>query len=393
MDLLRLLTALWRHKTVVVVVLITTLAASVGYLRIAPKVYESSASLTVGPNTAGGGTGEFNGLVDRLLPTLAQLAQGTEVRDAAASSAPATVPIDVRADALQGTLLLRINVKHSDPEAAADWANSIAAELPGYIPNPDLATLKVTEQAQAQLTPVSPVPTLVLPLALLLGLMLAIACAVLLDVLRPPPGRRGFPALDLRPGMSPGAHPMAMWPGPAVGPESVAALEARLAVLEGRADVVGPPPPALEAGPEPTADETTPAPRPAPEPPPVADTSPSPEPALAAEPSFPTEPSIAAETAPAPEPEPRADERPVTLEERLTALVATPLAPEPAPEAPGTGAATAEPFPAQEQLSPDAPPLGDGEITRAAEDAAPRTERNGQTGSSGTGWVRLKGWR
>ena len=208
MDLLRLLTALWRQKIIAFLLFATCVGASVGYLQIAPRVYESSASLAAAPTETSGQSGAFNGLVERLLPTLAQLAQGEEVRDAASDRAPDAPPEEVRAEALQGTLLLRVNVSHRDPQAAADWANEIARVLPSFVSSPEIATLEVTERARIRTTPVSPVPSVVLPLAVLLGLALAVTGAVLLEAARPtrdptartsrrdPPGRG---SRDVRP--------------------------------------------------------------------------------------------------------------------------------------------------------------------------------------------------
>ena len=184
MDLLRLLVALWRHKLLATLLFATCLGASVAYLRFAPKVYETSASLAAAPNTAAGQSGEFNGLVDRLLPTLAQLAEGEEVRDAVSSVAPDEEPTAVRADALQGTLLLRVTVRHTDPESAAAWSNAIARVLPRFNSNAEIATLAVTERARVPTTPAAPVPSVVVPLAVLLGLALAVTGAVLAESVR-----------------------------------------------------------------------------------------------------------------------------------------------------------------------------------------------------------------
>lgn len=184
MDILHLLGRLWRHWLLTSIVFLLVIAGGVAVVLTTPAVYQSTAAVTVTPDVRSGQIGSFNGLIERLLPTLAQIAGGPEALNAAAANAPAERPVDVRADAIQGTLLIRIQVRHRDPDAAAGWANALTQVLPRFNPNPTLAVLQDAELARPDSRPVSPNPKVILPLAAILGLACAVAASIGADAVQ-----------------------------------------------------------------------------------------------------------------------------------------------------------------------------------------------------------------
>ena len=168
--------AVWRHRVFVIVIVVTTLAAAGVGLWLAPKTYESTATLTAAASPDAEATGEN---LDSLRGSLGELANSEDVLADVASRLQEPRDVDdLREDVsgrwVSGTILVQIEVEDSDPEVAAEIANAVAAVLPLYDPSGGAFLYTVSDPAQPATTFSSP--------NLLLGLGAGLALAVLLGV-------------------------------------------------------------------------------------------------------------------------------------------------------------------------------------------------------------------
>lgn len=168
--------AVWRHRVFVVVIVVATLAATAAGLWLAPKTYESTATLAAAASPDAAATGEN---LDSLRGSLGELANSEDVLADVASrlDEPRDVE-DLRRDVsgrwVSGTILIQIEVEDSDPETAAAIANTVAEVLPLYDPSGGAFLYTVSDPAQPATSFSSP--------NLLLGVAAGVALAALLAV-------------------------------------------------------------------------------------------------------------------------------------------------------------------------------------------------------------------
>lgn len=164
-----------------------TLAAGIAGYATASRgepEYESSTVLLVGPLSSNNDTLQAAG---QLAQTYAQLATTRPVlAEVARRVRLADVRASVEANASAITRLLTIRVRHSDPRLAAAIANAEAAELIEVAErrrgtSPGAGRLRVVEDAEPSLSPTGPDPAAIALLAATVGLLAALALALLLD--------------------------------------------------------------------------------------------------------------------------------------------------------------------------------------------------------------------
>lgn len=168
--------AVWRHRVFVVVIVVATLAAAGAGLWLAPKTYESTATLAAAASPDAAATGEN---LDSLRGSLGELANSEDVLADVASRLEDPRDVEELRDHVSGrwvsgTILIQIEVADSDPETAAEIANTVAEVLPLYDPSGGAFLYTVSDPAQPATTFSSP--------NLLLGLAAGLALAALLGV-------------------------------------------------------------------------------------------------------------------------------------------------------------------------------------------------------------------
>ncbi len=204
-DYIRILRKNW---LMIIVATLVGVGVAAAFSLTRTPLYEASSTVAVSTQT-GGSVAEvqqgssfaqtrintYVGLVRTpivLNPAIAKLGLGVTADEMAEV---------VTATSALNTTLITITVTDSDPVAAADAANTIAASLAAVVPEiePDIegaSPVRLTRVSDAlpPLTPSSPNVPLNLALGALLGLALGIGIAVLrsvLDTRVPSPARRG----------------------------------------------------------------------------------------------------------------------------------------------------------------------------------------------------------
>lgn len=183
MDVRELLGAVWRRKLLAFFVLVLELGATAAFLAFAPRVYESTATISAAPSQA---ALRSTGNLATLQATIARLVTTGDVLDGARArmNRPptlATMKEAVSGNLVTGTVLVRITARHTDPQRAADIANAVATELPLHDPSDDVFTFATVDRARPGLTPVSPNVRLIVVIGVALGLALAMSAALLQD--------------------------------------------------------------------------------------------------------------------------------------------------------------------------------------------------------------------
>jgi len=172
MDQALWLRAVWRYRVFAALIFALVLIATFVYLLITPKSYQS-VSFIAGSSFSVGVTVD----VDRVLPTLAQLATSDEVRSAARRTVPGPVPGQIAANPLQNTLLLQVAVTGPDPARVARYSNAVSQQLINRNPLPSFVRLSLVQAAVPEPRTASPSAKVVLPLGALVGVALAVVGA------------------------------------------------------------------------------------------------------------------------------------------------------------------------------------------------------------------------
>lgn len=183
MDLRELLGAVWRRKLIAFLVLVVELGATAGFLTVAPRIYESTATISASPSQE---ALRSTGNLTTLQATVARLVTTGDVLDAARTRilpvpSLATMKEAVSGNLVEGTVLVRITARHTDPALAARIANAVAAELPLHDPSDGVFTFATVDTARPGLAPVSPNTRLIVVIGIVLGLALAVTAALLQD--------------------------------------------------------------------------------------------------------------------------------------------------------------------------------------------------------------------
>lgn len=183
MDVRELLAAVWRRRLLALVVLVVELAATGVFLALAPRVYESTATIAAAPKAEALAS---TGNVTTLQATVARLVTTGDVLEGARhritpTPTLATMKESVSGTLVTGTVLVRITARHGDPVRAAAIANAVAAEMPFHDPSGGIFTISTVDTARPGAAPVSPNTRLIAVIGVVLGVALAVAAALLQD--------------------------------------------------------------------------------------------------------------------------------------------------------------------------------------------------------------------
>ncbi|MFC6344761.1 YveK family protein, partial [Nocardioides hankookensis] len=173
--------AVSRHKMLVAAIILMTLGAAGVGLWLAPKTYEATAVMSV--STSPSSTAPLED-VDALRSSIGELANSQDVLADVASRLTEPRSADdlrrsISGDWVAGTILIQIDASDSDPDVAAEIANTVADVLPLYDVSNGALTFTTSNPARPPTTFSSPSILLGAGVSVVLALVLAICGAVL----------------------------------------------------------------------------------------------------------------------------------------------------------------------------------------------------------------------
>ena len=173
--------AVSRHKLLVVAIILMTLGAAGVGLWLAPKTYDATATVSVA--TAPSSTEPLED-VDALRSSIGELANSQDVLADVASRLDEPRSIDelrhsITGEWVGGTILVQIGASDSDPEVAAEIANTVADVLPMYDVSNGALVYTTSNPARPPTTFSSPSILLGAGVSVVLALVLAVCGAVL----------------------------------------------------------------------------------------------------------------------------------------------------------------------------------------------------------------------
>lgn len=188
-----LLLVLWRRLWVIALVAILFTGTAVGISLLLPPTYEASIKILVGQKQGLTDTpADVSGL-QQLTETMSETVSSRPVADAVIKqldlkTSPETFLDDnLDASPIGDSLLVQVNYKDSDPERAKKVANTVgdvfSKQISDYSSDNNGITATVVENAVTPDDPVSPNPLRNGLLALILGLVLGVGLAFLLEYL------------------------------------------------------------------------------------------------------------------------------------------------------------------------------------------------------------------
>ena len=181
MDLAELLRILWRWKLVVFSVTAIVLVATLGVLQLVTEQYESSTTVAIQP-VSGEPDYFLYQTVDSIVPIYADAATSRSTRDQAEEITGFPIG-EVSVEAVDGTPLMRFNVKDTDPERAEEGVQAITDAVIDRAESGDLGitTLTLTQLDRPSRPPTQVFPRVPLTLLVtgLLGFFLGCVAAVI----------------------------------------------------------------------------------------------------------------------------------------------------------------------------------------------------------------------
>lgn len=175
--------AVWRHKLLVLLVLVVTGAAAGVGLWAVPRTYTATATLSSAEDPA---TPVGVESPDSLRGTLAELADSRDVvaqvrADLGLRRSVEELRRSITGQWVEGTILVQISVDDEDPRVAAEIANAVADTLPLYDPSGGSFLFTTSNRAVPPRQASSPDLLLGGGAAAALGLILATGAALLRD--------------------------------------------------------------------------------------------------------------------------------------------------------------------------------------------------------------------
>lgn len=177
--------ALWRHKLFIAAVTLVSLVSAFVLTSQRTKLYTTSSLVRV-QQSLQNEQEAFSALLtgERLARTYENIAETDSVRNLVRARLRGKLPDDtfvIKATQLSNLELLRISATHSDPVVAARVANAVPVALAQFIDKTGTFrdTITVVERASTPSQPSSPNTKLNLALALILGVILGGALALL----------------------------------------------------------------------------------------------------------------------------------------------------------------------------------------------------------------------
>lgn len=184
MTLNQLSAVLAKRRWTVLAIVVLTVAFSVVVALVTPPRYESTATLALTPKIDR--TQGFISSTDltALLSTYAETAKSQVVRRRAEQILGRPLPGTVDTSTVGGTGILKITGSADQPVAAADTARADARAFAESVTSNPLIQVSVVDPAEPPTAPVQPRPPLIVGVGLLLGLLAAVAYALLLERVR-----------------------------------------------------------------------------------------------------------------------------------------------------------------------------------------------------------------
>lgn len=175
------LVALWRRRWPALLVLVVEMAAVIVWLSLSPKEYTATTRFTVTPSaTLLQSPGDFTSLELTLAAIVNSPPVMQEVSDKLHGVRSASVLEQEVTGALEtGTLIVEIRVVDEDPTVARDVANTTFAVIPAFDPSGGLFLFASAGAATTPTTFSTPDVKLVLLAGFGLGILLAIATALI----------------------------------------------------------------------------------------------------------------------------------------------------------------------------------------------------------------------
>jgi len=180
-NLNELLQLLWRRRLIVGLVMAAAIGTAVGALQIAKPVYEASTTIALSPKDAQNGLILF-GILDAVVPVYADAAGSPTTLAIARAQAGGSLGT-VSVDTYTGTPIIKIRARDHSPRVARDTADAVTRALLQRVTKGGIGlnSVRVVELDRATLptAPVFPRKRLTLLIAIVLGLILGVAAAIL----------------------------------------------------------------------------------------------------------------------------------------------------------------------------------------------------------------------
>ena len=172
---------LWRRRWIVLLVFALVANAIAAGLVLADREYTATARIAATPQE---GT-SLPASYEDLLGTLADVAESRPLLEEVADEVDGRFAQDLRDDVegkvVPNTVIVQVSVTDTDPDRAAEIANEIVDQLPSHDPTGGSFDFDVTEEAVPPDDPSSPNVPVTFLAGLALGLVLAVAAAVVAD--------------------------------------------------------------------------------------------------------------------------------------------------------------------------------------------------------------------
>ena len=191
-DLLRLFR---RYRVVAIVVVIVVLAIGAFAAFTPSNKYQSTATVLVEPQVAGGQAVPVS-LIDFLVPSYLARLDTTRFQAQASADLPPSIrraPVSISSTAAAGTGIININVSSTQQDAVAPWAKAMAQNLIDTT-NGDFTTLTLLDDPLPPSAPYAPSRLLILALSVVIALFAAIISVIIASSFR----ARGDGAAEIR---------------------------------------------------------------------------------------------------------------------------------------------------------------------------------------------------
>ena len=182
-DLNELIGVLWRRKWTIVLATAAVVGLAIGALRIITPVYESTSTVALSPTDADQGL-IFFGISDAVIPVYADTASSGATQAEAAIRAGGSADINVQT--FTGTPIIKISARDPDAELARRSAQAVTdVLLERATDDIGIPSLRLTQldRPTAGTAPVFPRTDLTIAAGLLIGLVLGVALALILETL------------------------------------------------------------------------------------------------------------------------------------------------------------------------------------------------------------------
>jgi uncharacterized protein involved in exopolysaccharide biosynthesis len=179
---------LWRRGWILLLVLIVTVAAGAIFVSSTQKLYESTATLALTPNASKGPANSLPpSAVASLVETYAVVARSQSIVQRAEAKLGYPLPGTLSTSPRLETGILDISDRASSPRAAAAATSAVAAAFIESLNGNTLVDAQIVDPAVVDETPVQPRTSLVIGIAVVLGLLAGCMLALAVDHLRARP--------------------------------------------------------------------------------------------------------------------------------------------------------------------------------------------------------------